>query len=44
MIFDVADECVMDSIEGQGLSFAEQNFGVLLESASLVEFESVIHS
>lgn len=44
MNFDVADEYVMDSIEGQGLSFAEQNFGVLLECASLVEFESVIHS
>jgi len=28
MNFVVADECVMDSIEGQGLSFAEENFGV----------------
>jgi len=44
MNFYFADECVMDdSIEGKGLSFAEENFGVL-ECVSLVEFQSVIDS
>lgn len=41
MVFNVADECVMDSPEVQGFSFAEESFGVLV-TASLVE--SVTHS